>query len=144
MQKKCSHKLESQPINIEIFNILHLYDWYISLSKTRVLFLHSNLFEVMKNKKCIFKFIFFTSSILVSSCTKKYPKTTEQKISFYESQARTYQALADAQRLSPPYNSSTFRNRGGLYDPSMRMVYLSEAKKYKKLAEQAKKQFNSE
>ena len=31
----------------------------------------------------------------------------------------------------------------GLYDPSMRMVYLSEAKKYRKLAEEAKAQSNS-
>ena len=97
---------------------------------------------IMEIREIIIKSLFFTC-FAFGSCSSNFPQTTEQKISYYESRARTYQALADAQRLSPPYNSPTLRNRGGLHEPSMRMVYLSEAKKYKRLAEQAKEQFDT-
>lgn len=96
----------------------------------------------MKLKKGMLKSLLF-AFFFTTSCSSNLPKTKEQKVQFYESKARTYQALADSQRLSSPYNSPSLQNRGGLHDPSMRMAYLSEAKKYRKLAEEAKTQSNS-
>ena len=96
----------------------------------------------MKMEKGMLEFLLF-AFFVTTSCSSNLPKTKEQKVQFYESKARTYQALADSQRLSSPYSSPSLQNRGGLYDPSMRMVYLSEAKKYRKLAEEAKAQSNS-
>ena len=96
----------------------------------------------MKMEKGMLKFLLF-AFFITTSCSSNLPKTKEQKVQLYESKARTYQALAWSQRLSSPYSSPIhLQNRGGLYDPSMRMVYLSEAKKYRKLAEEAKAQSN--
>ena len=79
--------------------------------------------------------------LLLFSCTaqKKFNSHTE-KVKAYESRARTYQALADAQRLSPPHSTSRLRGAMGIHNPSMRMIYLSEAKRYRALAAQAKKE----
>ena len=57
---------------------------------------------------------------------------------YYESIARTYNALASAQILSPPYGMNSQQSLKGLYDPSLRMVYLQEAQKYEKLAQEMK------
>jgi len=46
--------------------------------------------------------------------------------------------LSSSQTLSPPYGKNSQQNLSGLFDPSMRMVYLQEAKRYEKLAEELK------
>ena len=76
--------------------------------------------------------------ILFYSCaTKTTFNSTSEKIKSFEKRARTYQALADAQRLSSPYNDRYFRNQG-INNPAMRIAYLKEAERYRKLAEQAR------
>jgi len=50
----------------------------------------------------------------------------------------SYQALADAQSLSPAYSNPGFRNYSKLGGHNLRMVYLQEAIRYRKLAKQAK------
>jgi hypothetical protein len=72
----------------------------------------------------------------LSSCTsKKSFRSTAEKIKYYENRARTYRVLSSSQKLSPPYGKNSQENLSGLFDPSMRMVYLQKAKRYEKLAE---------
>ena len=84
--------------------------------------------------------IYFILLLLISCTAQKKFDSPVEKVKAYESRARTYQALADAQRLSPPYSTSRLRGATGIHNPSMRMTYLSEAKRYRALAAQAKKE----
>jgi hypothetical protein len=77
--------------------------------------------------------------LLIFSCTsKKSFHSAADKIKFYESRARTYKALASSQILIPPYGKNSQQSLKGLYDPTLRVVYLQEAKRYEKLAEEIK------
>ena len=82
--------------------------------------------------------IYFILLLLISCTAKKKFDSPADKVKAYESRARTYQALADAQRLSPPYSATRLRGNLGIHNPSMRMTYLNEAKRYRALATQAK------
>ena len=84
--------------------------------------------------------IYFILFLLISCTAQKNFDSPFEKVKEYESRARTYQALADAQRLSPPYSTSRLRGATGIHNPSMRMTYLSEAKRFRALAAQAKKE----
>ena len=88
--------------------------------------------------KCIQTSIYFILLLLISCTAKKKFDSPAEKVKAYESRARTYQALADAQRLSPPYSATRLRGNLGIHNPSMRMTYLNEAKRYRALATQAK------
>ena len=92
----------------------------------------------MNIKSCSIAFLYSLTIFFSFSCGKKEFRTIEQKIDFYQSRAKTYQALADAQRLSPPYSSKKSSIKSEFYNQSMRMTYLKEAKKYQELAEIAK------
>ena len=77
--------------------------------------------------------------LTLSSCTsKKSFHSNADEIKYYESRARTYNALSSSLILSPPYGKDSQQTLKGLYDPSLRMVYLQEAKRYEKLAEEMK------
>ena len=84
--------------------------------------------------------IYFILLLLISCTAQKKFDSPAAKVEAYESRARTYQALADTQRLSPPYSASRLRGATGIHNPGMRMAYLSEAKRYRALAAQAKKE----
>ena len=92
----------------------------------------------MTRKFISIAFLHSLSMFFSFSCGKKEFRTIEQKIDFYQSRAKTYQALADAQRLSPPYIGKKLSIKSDLYNQSMRITYLKEAKKYQELAEIAK------
>lgn len=77
-----------------------------------------------------------TSSI--NQSTKTSNESAEIRVKRYETRARTYQALADAQNLSPAYSNPGFRNYSKLGGHNLRMVYLQEVIRYRKLAKQAK------
>ena len=77
-----------------------------------------------------------TSSI--NQSPKPSIESAEIRAKRYETRARSYQALADAQSLSPAYSNPKFRNYSKLGGHNLRMVYLQEAVRYRKLAEQAK------
>jgi hypothetical protein len=83
-------------------------------------------------------FLYSLSIFFSFSCGKKEFLTIEQKIEFYQSRAKTYRALANAQRLSPPYSDNKLSIKSKLTNQPMRMIYLKEAKKYQELAEIAK------
>ena len=83
---------------------------------------------------------FFILLLLISCSAQKKFTSPAEKAKAYESRARTYQVLADAQRLSPPYSTSRLRGVTGIHNPSMRMTYIREAKRYRALAAQAKKE----
>lgn len=87
---------------------------------------------------------YFILLLLISCTAQKKFDSPAAKVEAYESRARTYQALADAQRLSPPYSTSRLRGATGIHNPGMRMAYLSEAKRYQALAAQAKKEMIEE
>ncbi len=89
-------------------------------------------------------FFFFTFLLLFISCTtsggrfsKQKEDTLENRIISYETRARSFQALANAQSLSSPHSSPNFRNHGGLSGENLRMVYLQEASRYRTLAKEA-------
>jgi hypothetical protein len=65
-------------------------------------------------------------------------ESAEIRAKRYETKARSYQALADAQSLSPAYSNPGFRNYSKLGGHNLRMVYLQEAVRYRRLAKQAK------
>lgn len=85
--------------------------------------------------------LFFLHNGCTSSINQS-PKTSNEsaeiRIKRYETRARTYQALADAQNLSPAYSNPGFRNYSKLGGHNLRMVYLQEVIRYRKLAKQAK------
>lgn len=92
-------------------------------------------------KEIAWGFILF----FLTGCSSKMPKSAEQKIKNYESRARTYQTLSDMQRLSPPY--STFSHKGirsHLQNEHLRVAYLKEARRYRQLANQERKQLVSD
>lgn len=79
-----------------------------------------------------------------ASCQQARFRTAEERIKSYENRARHYQTLSDIQRLSPPYQVFGKRvTRNSLYNPNLRMVYLQEARRYRKLAEEEKAQLES-
>lgn len=67
----------------------------------------------------------------------------ESQIKSYETRARSYKALADAQILSPAYSSPEFRNYSRLSGHNLRMVYLQEVNRYKQLADEARKELQA-
>lgn len=85
--------------------------------------------------------LFFLHNGCTSSINQS-PKTSNEsaeiRVKRYETRARTYQALADAQNLSPAYSNPGFRNYSKLGGHNLRMVYLQEVIRYRKLAKQAK------
>jgi len=86
-------------------------------------------------KQIIISFLILT---LTSCRSKKSFHSTADKIKYYESRSRTYNVLSSSQILSSPYGKNSQQSLKGLYDPSLRMVYLQEAKRYEKLAEEMK------
>ena len=76
--------------------------------------------------------------LLHSGCTQSRP-TSAEKIKDYESKARTFQTLADLQRLSPPYSTNNFAEYYKYSQTGLRKDYLRKAKKYRKLAMEEKK-----
>jgi len=87
------------------------------------------------------------SLILISliSCKSSQIRSPQQRIEFYESKARHYQTLSDLQRLSPPYSITTpkgIRAQGN--EEHLRMAYLMEARRYQKLAKEAKEELNQD
>lgn len=84
--------------------------------------------------------ISFFSLTLISSCTTTSPGNTAQdNVSTYEAKARTFEALARSQTISPPYSPS-FRGNNSHYSHGLRMTYLMEAKRYRKLAKEQKEE----
>jgi len=85
------------------------------------------------------------SLFLITGCSNHQSRSPQQRIEFYESKARHYQTLSDLQRLSPPYSITThngIRVRGN--QGHLRMAYLMEARRYKKLAKEAKEELNQD
>lgn len=74
----------------------------------------------------------------INQSPKPSIESAEIRAKRYETRARSYQALADAQSLSPAYSNPGFRNYSKLGGHNLRMVYLQEAVRYRKLAKQAK------
>ena len=77
--------------------------------------------------------------ILISliSCKSSQSRSPEQRIEFYESKARHYQTL------SPPYSITTYKGiRAQGNQRHLRMAYLMEARRYQKLAKEAKEGLN--
>ena len=70
-------------------------------------------------------------------------KPLEAQVKSYEARARSFQALANSQSISPPYSSPEFRNHSGLNGQNLRMVYLQEANRYLKFADQARKELEA-
>jgi hypothetical protein len=82
---------------------------------------------------------------LVAGCSNHQSRSPQQRIEFYESKARHYQTLSDLQRLSPPYSITTpkgIRAQGN--EGHLRMAYLMEARRYQKLAKEAKEELNQD
>jgi len=85
------------------------------------------------------------SLFLITGCSNHQSRSPQQRIEFYESKARHYQTLSDLQRLSPPYSITTHKgirapgNQGHLH-----MAYLIEARRYNKLAKEAKEELNQD
>ena len=97
-------------------------------------FENSNQFYRMKSYFYVI-FIFLFSSCL-SCTTLRTSRSSKEKIKDYESRARNYQIHGETQRLSPPYSNPKYKRQIGIHNPSMRINYLREAKRHKKLAEQ--------
>jgi hypothetical protein len=85
------------------------------------------------------------SLFLVAGCSNHQSRSPEQRIEFYESKARHYQTLSDLQRLSPPYSITTYKGiRAQGNQGHLRMAYLMEARRYQKLAKEAKEELNQD
>jgi hypothetical protein len=83
------------------------------------------------------------SLFLVAGCSNHQSRSPEQRIEFYESKARHYQTLSDLQRLSPPYSITTQKGFAPkAIKGTLRMAYLMEARRYQKLAKEAKEELN--
>jgi len=88
------------------------------------------------------KFIIICFCLLLhSGCTQTRP-TGAEKIKGYQSKARTFQTLADLQRLSPPYSSNIFAGYYKYPQTGLQEDYLRKAKKYRKLAMEEKKKLS--
>ena len=80
------------------------------------------------------------SIILTSACrTNSVNQTAEDKVRTYEAKARSFEALARSQTISPPYSQS-FRGNNSHHSQGLRMTYLMEAKRYRKLAKEQKEE----
>ena len=83
--------------------------------------------------------------LLLNGCSSHLSPTPAEKIKFYESRARHYQTLSDLQRLSPPYASFNHKQQiTRLNNDHLRMVYLNEARRYRKLAQDIRVKTTSE
>ena len=88
-------------------------------------------------------FIIFLGFIFTGCSGSNFQnKSLIEKAEIYEQRAKTSQKLSELQRLSPPY-SSLMVNQGrySLHGEHMRRAYLQEAKRYRKLAQQATDQY---
>ena len=96
--------------------------------------------------KLLGKFIIFSASLIkLVSCSSHSSKAPAEKIKYYESRARHYQTLSDLQRLSPPYSSFNHKEQIiRLNNDHMRMAYLNEARRYRKLAQNVRKETTSD
>ena len=92
------------------------------------------------------RFILISLSCLTQgSCTSYSENSPAEKIKYYESRARHYQTLSDLQRLSPPYSSFNHKEQViRLNNDHMRMAYLNEARRYRKLAQNVRKETTSD
>ena len=91
-------------------------------------------------------FLFFLGFIFIGCSSSNFQnKSLIEKAEIYEQRAKTSQKLSELQRLSPPY-SSLMGNQGrySLHGEHMRRAYLQEAKRYRKLAQQARDQYRKE
>ena len=85
------------------------------------------------------------SLFLLAGCSNHQSRSPQQRIEFYESKARHYQALSDLQRLSPPYSIMTQKGiRAQGNQGHLRMAYLMEARRYEKLAKEVKEGLNQD
>ena len=92
----------------------------------------------------VFHFLILTSFIFLA-CAPHPSPTPEQKLQHYQSKARTYKALSDLQRLSPPYAFPTNGRAGlGLDDEGRRMIYLNQARRYDQMAKEVGNEIHSD
>ena len=85
------------------------------------------------------------SFFILANCSNHSPKTRTEKIKYYESRARHYQTLSDLQRLSHPYTSFNSKQMNvRLNNDHMRMAYMNEARRYRKLAQNVRKETTSD
>ena len=90
-------------------------------------------------------FLFSVSFFILANCSNHSSKTRAEKIKYYESRARHYQTLSDLQRLSPPYTSFNSKQMNArLNNDHMRMAYMNEARRYRKLAQNVRKETTSD
>lgn len=91
-------------------------------------------------------FLFLLGFILTGCSNSNFQnKNLIEKAETYEQRAKTSQKLSEFQRLSPPYSSSMGnQSRYSLHGEHMRREYLREAKRYRKLAQQARDQYRKE
>ena len=94
---------------------------------------------------CIGFGIISISFFILANCSNHSPKTRAEKIKYYESRARHYQTLSDLQRLSPPYTSFNSKQMNArLNNDHMCMAYMNEALRYRKLAQNVRKETTSD
>ena len=85
------------------------------------------------------------SLFLILGCSNHQNRSLQQRIEIYQSKARHYQTLSDLQRLSPPYSITPQKGiRAQGNHRHLRMGYLMEARRYEKLAKEAKEQLNQD
>ena len=91
-------------------------------------------------------FLFFLGFVFIGCSSSNFQNKSLIEIAeTYEQRAETSQKLSELQSLSPPYSSS-MGNQGwySLHGEHMRRAYLREAKRYRKLAQQARDQYRKE
>ena len=93
----------------------------------------------------VFFFIFLGFIFTGCSSSNFQNKSLIEKAETYEQRAKTSQKLSELQRLSPPYLGIMGKQgRYSLHGEHMRRAYLREAKRYRKLAQQARDQYQKE
>ena len=88
-------------------------------------------------------FIFLLGFILTGCSSSNFQnKSLIQKAEIYEQRAKTSQKLSELQRLCPTYlGMMGNQGRYSLHSEHMRRAYLREAERYRKLAQQARDQY---
>lgn len=91
-------------------------------------------------------FLFFLGFIFTGCSSSNFQnKSLIEKAKIYEQRAKTSQKLSELQRFSPPYfNSMGNQDWYSLHGEHMRRAYLREAKRYRKLAQEARDQYQKE
>ena len=91
-------------------------------------------------------FLFFLGFIFTGCSSSNFQnKSLIEKAEIYEQRAKKSQKLSELQRLCLTY-SGIMRKQGrySLHGEHMRREYLREAKRYRKLAQQARDQYRKE